>query len=201
MTTTGRLTWKELLQRALDSNSHLKHSSFFQLSTLGLNGSPSNRTVVFRGFEDNTDRIHIQTDNRSRKVLELRNRPVAEICWYLADSWEQFRINGTVEIIDSSNPNSHRLQQRERAWYTCSLRSRMQYLGPAPGLPHLIETEHSSCQYSLDPSEGPVGTFCLLVLDPEEIDYLNLKNNSRMNFTCSKGPREEKCWTVKMINP
>lgn len=43
-------TWKELLLGALESNSHLKHSYFFQLSTLGLNGSPSNRTVVFRSF-------------------------------------------------------------------------------------------------------------------------------------------------------
>lgn len=48
----------------------------------------------------------------------------------------------------------------------------MQYLGPAPGLPHLIETEHSSIQSSLDPAAGPVGAFCLLVLDPDEVPNL-----------------------------
>lgn len=61
------------------------------------------------------------------------------------------------------------LQQRERAWYACSLKSRMQYLGPAPGLPHLTESEDSSIENSLAPSAGPAGTFCLLVLDPDEV--------------------------------
>lgn len=42
-------------------------------ATIGTNGRPSNRTVVFRGFEDGTDRIQIYTDSRSRKVLLLRN--------------------------------------------------------------------------------------------------------------------------------
>ncbi|KAG6730357.1 hypothetical protein I3842_01G075600 [Carya illinoinensis] len=102
--------WKQLLLNALESNSHLRHSSFFQLATVGLNGRPSNRTVVFRGLEENTDKIQIHTDYRTHKIEELRHCPYAEICWYFTDSWEQFRVNGKIDILDESNPDLNKLQ-------------------------------------------------------------------------------------------
>lgn len=55
------------------------HSGFLFINgicfqaTIGGNGRPSNRTVVFRGFEEGTDGIHIYTDSRSRKVLLRRS--------------------------------------------------------------------------------------------------------------------------------
>lgn len=140
--------WKQLLLNALESNSHLKHSTFMQLvclcfpfffffffnfnfnfiflafvvlsvfqATVGTNGTPSNRTVVFRfcysvcpvththshilgfmethhrmglvcffrGFQDNTDNIQINTDTRTRKVVlfSIRFSNIVEIqcCW------------------------------------------------------------------------------------------------------------------------
>lgn len=218
--------WKQLLFGAIEANSHLSHSSsyvqlvcvFFHVhvhkqrccsfvdvaclclqATIGLNGRPSNRTVVFRwhesaivrifvfwlawvvtfllvvylgrGFEENSDTIRINTDLRSRKVLrifqitlklkllpgfgslwcsvnfcillqieELKHCPYSEvsnlltmpiwitfpnytlistygdwwlfleICWYFSDSWEQFRISGSIEVIDASNPDQAKLQ-------------------------------------------------------------------------------------------
>ncbi|XP_021678852.1 pyridoxine/pyridoxamine 5'-phosphate oxidase 2 isoform X2 [Hevea brasiliensis] len=102
--------WKQLLLSALESNSHLKHSSFFQFATVGSDGRPSNRTVVFRGFAENSDKILINTDSRTRKIEELKQCPFAEICWYFTDSWEQFRINGRVNIIDGLNPDPAKLQ-------------------------------------------------------------------------------------------
>lgn len=63
------------------------------------------------------------------------------------------------------------MQQRERAWFASSPKSRLQYLGPNPGLPAL--DEKSSQESSLDPSAGPVDAFCLLVLDPEQVLLLS----------------------------
>ncbi|KAA8516196.1 hypothetical protein F0562_019375 [Nyssa sinensis] len=111
---TGTAPWKQLLLNALESNSNLKHASFFQLATIGSNGGPSNRTVVFRGFQENSDKILIHTDCRTRKIDDLKHCPVAEICWYFTDSWEQFRINGRIDIIGASNPDPVKLQQREK---------------------------------------------------------------------------------------
>ncbi|XP_059456035.1 pyridoxine/pyridoxamine 5'-phosphate oxidase 2 [Corylus avellana] len=195
-TVTG--PWKQFLLNALESNAHLKDSSFFQLATIGSNGRPSNRTVVFRGFQGNSDRIQINTDCRTHKIEELKHCPFAEICWYFTDSWEQFRINGKIDIIDSSDPDPNKLQQREKSWFASSLKSRLQYLGPCPGLPCLSEQPDPEF---LDPSKGPVGAFCVLILDPDQVDYLNLKSNQRVKFTSGLSVNGEKCWTSEGVNP
>ncbi|KAF9599863.1 hypothetical protein IFM89_001809 [Coptis chinensis] len=104
--------WKQLIMNALEFNSNLKHSSYVQLATIGSNGRPANRTVVFGGFHDDSNKIQINTDSRSCKVEELKQCPFAEICWYFTDSWEQFRIKGSVGIIDGSVPDPVKLQVR-----------------------------------------------------------------------------------------
>ncbi|EXB83872.1 Uncharacterized protein L484_023479 [Morus notabilis] len=196
---TVKAPWKQLLLDAVEANAHLKHSSFFQLATVGCNGRPANRTVVFRGFQEDTDKIQINTDFRSRKVEELKRSPFAEICWYFTESWEQFRINATVDIIDGTIHDPLKLQQREKAWFASSQKSRLQYLGPSPGLPSL--DEQPSKEIFLDSLEGPVDGYCLLVLDPDQVDYVNLKSNQRLSFTSGQNANGEKCWTSKRINP
>ncbi|XP_021767308.1 pyridoxine/pyridoxamine 5'-phosphate oxidase 2-like isoform X2 [Chenopodium quinoa] len=159
--------WKQLLLHALEANSHLKHSLFFQLASVGANGKPANRTVVFRGFQDETDKIQINTDCRTRKIEDLKHCPFAE--------------------------------QREKSWFASSFKSRLQYLGPDPGIPSI--TEELPKDFSLDPSAGPVDAFCLLVLDPDQVDYLNLKTNTRLTYRCHRNLNGEKCWTPERINP
>lgn len=198
MGTSTAAPWKQILLSAMQSNSNLKHSTYFQLATIGINGRPANRTVVFRGFQENSDKIQINTDCRSRKIEDLKQCPYAEACWYFTNSWEQFRINGIVDVIDGSNPDPVKLQQREKAWFASSPRSRLQYLGPNPGLPSL--SEHPSQMPSLDPSAGPASSFCLLVLDPEQVDYLNLKSNERITFL-SRPVEGEKLWNSERVNP
>lgn len=121
------------------------------------------------------------------------------------------------------------MQQREKAWFASSPKSRLQYLGPNPGLPSL--DEKPSQEFSLDPSARPVDAFCLLVLDPEQVrnifypvllslasylltcliyrvclvyvqvDYLNLKINERLTFTSKWSTDGQKIWTSEGINP
>jgi hypothetical protein len=66
------------------------------------------------------------------------------------------------------------VQQREKSWFASSLKSRLQYLGPNPGLPCL--SEQSLNEFFLDPSSGPVATFCLLVLDPDQVQLSAILN-------------------------
>ncbi|RWR87627.1 Pyridoxamine 5'-phosphate oxidase [Cinnamomum micranthum f. kanehirae] len=191
--------WKQLLLNALDANAKLQHSSFFQLATIASNGRPSNRTVVFRGFQEGSNKIQINTDCRTRKIEEIKHYPFGEICWYFTDSWEQFRINGRIDIIDGSNSDPVMLQQREKAWFASSLKSRLQYLGPSPGVS--CASEEPFKKYSLDPSSGPVDTFCLLIFDPEQVDYLNLKRHERLMFTSKRNADGFECWMLEKINP
>jgi len=58
-------------------------------------------------------------------------------------------------------------QHREKAWFSSSVKSRLQYLGPQPGIP-VLDDEHVKGVH-LDPLAGPVDAFCLMVLDPEKV--------------------------------
>ncbi|CAN7021292.1 unnamed protein product [Brassica oleracea var. botrytis] len=196
---TAAAPWKQLLFGAIEANSHLKHSSYAQLATIGVNGRPSNRTVVFRGFEENGERIQINTDLLSRKIQELKQCPFSEMCWYFSDTWEQFRINGRVEVIDASNTDQTKLQLREKAWFANSLKSRMTYTCPAPGMPY--NGEQPDQEVKLDPSSGPVADYCLMLLEPEKVDYLNLKSNQRLLFSSMISGTGDKCWTSEKVNP
>ncbi|KAH1091842.1 hypothetical protein J1N35_019099 [Gossypium stocksii] len=104
------------------------------------------------------------------------------ICWYFTDSWEQFRISGRVDVIDGSNPDTFKLQQREKSWFSSSVKSRLQYLGPNPSLPRISEHQ-SEEEVRLDPSIGPVAAFCLLVLDPDQresiVDFVSVSKAMR----------------------
>ncbi|KAL3620093.1 Pyridoxine/pyridoxamine 5'-phosphate oxidase 2 [Castilleja foliolosa] len=53
-------------------------------------------------------------------------------CWYFTESWEQFRISRPIDVIDGTNPDPVKLQQREKSWFACSVKSRMQYMAPTP---------------------------------------------------------------------
>ncbi|KAL3613504.1 Pyridoxine/pyridoxamine 5'-phosphate oxidase 2 [Castilleja foliolosa] len=185
MGSSSAAPWKQLLLSSIQANSHLKHYSYFQLATVSSNSRPSNRTVVFRGFQDDSDKILINTDTRSRKIDDLKHCPFAEICWYFTESWEQFRISGPVDVIDGTNPDPVKLQQREKSWFACSVKSRMQYMAPTPRVS--ILEQPPAHMGPLDPSVGPVGSFCLLVFDPDQVDYLNLKSNERLIFTAGQG--------------
>lgn len=118
---------------------------------------------------------------------------------------------------------------REKAWFACSLKSRMQYLVPAPGVPFVSEQQPTEIP-TLDPSVGPVGVFCLLVLDPDQVriqpvvtlqselvnltlprmtnrkyflqvDYLNLKSDERLIFTAGQNGNGQTHWSVEKVNP
>ncbi|KAL9435288.1 hypothetical protein AB3S75_021543 [Citrus x aurantiifolia] len=198
MGTPVTVPWKQLLLRALESQSHLKHSIYFQLATVGTNGRPSNRTVVFRGFQDNTDKIQINSDTRSRKIEELKSCPFSEICWYFTESWEQFRINGRVDVIDGSNSDPEKLQIREKSWFGCSMKARLQYLDPEQGC---LSVNEQPKEFSLDPCAGPVDAFCMLILEPDQVDYLNLKSNQKLKFMSRLSDNGEKYWASLKTNP
>jgi len=56
--------WKQLIQTSLKRNEKVRHSRYFQIATVRRDGKPSNRTVVYRGFLWDTDRLTFVTDLR-----------------------------------------------------------------------------------------------------------------------------------------
>lgn len=58
-------------------------------------------------------------------------------------------------------------QQREEYWFSRSPKSRLQYLGPHPGVP--CRDEEPAKEIFLDESSGPVDAFCVLILGPDQV--------------------------------
>ncbi|KAH0915294.1 hypothetical protein HID58_029740, partial [Brassica napus] len=171
--------------------------------------SPSNLfstpwcVVWFSGFEENGDRIQINTDLLSRKlslalfrvmifcislqIQELKQCQFSEMCWYFSDTWEQLQNNGRAEVIDASNFDQTKLQLRGKAWFTNSLKSSLMYICHAPGSPY--NSEQPNQEVRSDSSSGPVANFCLLFLEAKK----------RLLFSSMINGTGEKCWTSKKI--
>lgn len=190
--------WRKLLSTSLETNAHLKHSKYFQLATVKLDGRAANRTVVFRGFVEGTDKIKFTTDSRTAKVGQIRANSYGEICWYFTDSWEQFRILGVLDLIDDSTTDPIKLSLRERAWFDSSIKSRSQFAGPSPRLPVL----EGGPEPQVDASQGPLHSFCLVTVEAEEVDYYNLKEGKRILFHRSvQGQNQDFHWNEEVVNP
>jgi pyridoxamine 5'-phosphate oxidase len=56
--------WRPLLAKSLEANSHLPYAKYFQIATIAQDGRPANRTVVFRGFLQDSDTLTAVTDVR-----------------------------------------------------------------------------------------------------------------------------------------
>lgn len=187
--------WRSFLASALKKNRAHPHSRYFQLATVRSDGTPANRTVVFRGFIEDTNQLKIITDTRSEKITEIENQSRGEICWYFTNSREQFRIAGNMIIIDANHQNSELLKARESTWQDLSDNARIQFAWAHPGEPRANPEAFSPPQ----PDEiKPLDNFCLLLFEPIKVDYLRLRGEPQNRTFYVK---DETGWDVKEVNP
>ncbi len=189
--------WRSRLASALHRNRAKHHSRYFQLATVSPEGLPKNRTVVFRGFLESTNTIQIITDSRSQKADQIVNQPWGEICWYFTKTREQFRISGYLQLVDCDNDDLELIAARKAAWQKISDNARSQFMWPNPGEPR---SDDLTLFTSETPSaHEPVTNFCLLLLTPQKVDHLELREepqNRRLYQLQSNGN-----WTIQTINP
>ncbi len=188
--------WRSPLSRALHRNRSRPESRYFQLATVGLDGWPCNRTVVFRGFYPGGDRLMVATDTRSAKAQAYPDRPAAEVCWYFAKTREQFRLRGTLTLVtgeaDEGNPAG---QQRQALWQTLSDGARLQFLWPTPAQPRAPETAFTPSPP--DPLIPPL-TFALLLITVTEADHLELRGSPQNRWHYHQVGNQ---WQGMAINP
>ena len=129
--------WRSAIARALHRNRSLAYARYLQLATVGENNRPANRTVVFRGFLEDSNQLKFITDARSDKVDQIQQQPWAEICWYFPNTREQFRLSGCLTLI--RDDNSHPIFQpaRIKIWQELSDAARLQFAWPDPGKPRV----------------------------------------------------------------
>jgi pyridoxamine 5'-phosphate oxidase len=190
--------WRSVLAGVLHRNRSLPASRYLQLAMVDQRGRPTNRTVVFRGWRDPASQLQFVTDGRSAlraaagtsKAIEIAQNPWAEACWYFAKTREQFRIAGTLELIDAQT--EHCQPERQAAWEKMSAAGRAQFYWQLPGA---ARTE----QGDVTVESTPAPDFCLLLLNPVMVDRLELRGNpqARSRYCLL----DDQQWSSESINP
>jgi len=188
--------WRSPLARALHLNRSLVYARYLQLATVRPDGRPANRTVVFRGFLEDSNHLKFVTDSRSEKADQIPNNPYGEVCWYFPKSREQFRLLGQLTLVSAHHPDAGLQQSRLTQWQELSDSARLQFAWPNPAQPR-----SPIAAFSPDPPdpESPPPNFCLLLLDPEQVDHLELRGDPQNRHLYLSDPQA--VWTVKAINP
>lgn len=95
-----------LIDAELGKSNHSPPFTPFQLATVGSDGFPRNRTLVFRGFlfnDRNTNVLTATTDRRLQKYSELLENDRFEAVFYFPGMKKQFRFRGQARIIDEDH--------------------------------------------------------------------------------------------------
>ncbi len=188
--------WRTPLARALYRNRSLLYARYLQLATVGNDGKPANRTVVFRGFIGDTNQLKFVTDARSEKAGQIDSNPWGEACWYFPKTREQFRISGMLSLVRNTEPDSELQKARQSAWQEISEGARAQFAWPEPGKPR-----GDAGAFALVPPADtePLPHFCLLLLVPAVVDHLELRGDPQNR--CIYRLDSEGGWEVQPVNP
>ena len=189
--------WRGAIADALDRNRSLVYARYLQLATVQPNGRPANRTLVFRGFLEDTNQLKFIIDSRSAKADQIQQQPWAEVCWYFPNTREQFRITGCLTLVGNDDSYQNLQPARISIWQELSDAARLQFAWPHPGKPR-VETPEAFAPPAPDPVQ-PLPNFCLLLLDPVQVDHLELQSEPQNRKFYRRDENQE--WLCEEINP
>lgn len=212
--------WLDRLKASIKKSRDVRGGNYIQLATVD-NNRPRCRTVVFRGFHGE-DNLKMITDMRSEKASQISANNACEICYWFNKTSEQYRIDGTIHLVDSSEQNEELQAARVNQWKALRDQAREQFYWDAPG-PYPVEDT-----LGLGPSAAPAVTapgipvggrscdgtildppdaFALMLLHPQRVKYLRLTDNyAQLDVRASERLHEdanllENPWTMVRMNP
>ncbi|MBW4582635.1 MAG: pyridoxamine 5'-phosphate oxidase family protein [Tildeniella nuda ZEHNDER 1965/U140] len=188
-------SWRSPLAHALHRNRSLAYARYLQLATVRADQRPANRTIVFRGFLDGTNQLQFVTDARNEKADQIDRTPWGEACWYFPKTREQFRLAGALLLVRADHPDPLLLKARQTAWQALSDGARTQFAWAHPGKP---QTDRDGFNVPVPEATTPLPHFCLLLLDPQEVDHLELRGDPQNRWLHQQ---DGSGWSVQAINP
>ncbi|MEB3288556.1 MAG: Npun_F5749 family FMN-dependent PPOX-type flavoprotein [Leptolyngbya sp.] len=191
--------WRSPLAKALHRHRSQPHSRYAQLATLSAHGRPANRTVVFRGFYQDSNALMFVTDSRSAKVMDITQTPWGELCWYFTQTREQFRLSGAIALITASTEDWDLGQARRERWEALSEASRQSFLWPHPGHPRGGDIDAVEGGFEVEPPDQPPSTFCLGLLQPDGVDHLELRGHPQNRTQYQR--LADGTWVRQAVNP
>ena len=153
---------------------------FFTLSTVD-NLKSEIRTIVLRRVEKNPLRLFFNSDNRSNKIIQLKKSPSCSILFYDNERRVQLRMHA-VATLHINN------QLSKEAWSKTALQSRKCYMAPYAPSSRLnewhpnIPDKYLKSDPEKEDSENGYINFCLVELDIESLDILELHHDGHKRF-------------------
>lgn len=201
--------WKKLVEKAIQVGKDLPPTRFLQLATLTTDGLPSVRTVVFRGWYDDTTlqpSLKFTTDLRSGKVSGLSSSGSwAEACWYFVDSRDQFRFTGLLTVVGPEEDHDTPLaKERISQWQALSDTARLQFRFPPPGEARTDPDPSSPDPFEPSPpsAQEPENTFGLLILRPTVVDHYSTVTSQRQIYDAVLDDiGSVRAWETTSVNP
>jgi hypothetical protein len=141
------------------------------------------RTVVFRGFLEHGGRVAMKmiTDARSDKVTQIGKNNAGEMVWWFFKSSEQYRVSGTLQVVGPTDPDVDLDIARMQQWSKLTDAAREQF--------YWLDADVPGRKSKADIPDGgrdkdgnvlpPPDNFLLMLLWPEDVDYLRLRDNYR----------------------
>ena len=163
--------WRQSLKASQSKEGKQSSNRWIQLANISKKNQPRVRTVVFRGWLDNTTML-IYTDKRSEKYADLETNNNIEVLWLFYKTKSQYRFKGKVTD----------LKDNDKYWDDLSDRSKDQWFWPSPGKKIDRENSISSKNNKLSKPDN----FSVLKVEIDEVDLLKLENPFHKRFIWKK---------------
>ena len=180
------------------ANNPLRSSTWVQLATADASNTPHVRTVVYRGYAKSNDAnapfILFCTDLYSMKVNHLETNPNVEVCWLFLADRVQVRIKGTMGMVGDTLTNSivgetvYWESERQKVWDKLPDASKQPFFDTR--LPGMEKTSQKRAE------KNGYDRFVLLILKPEQVDLVELRNEGNKRFVYSSPS-----WLQQELNP
>ena len=176
-------SWRQDLKFSRKKESKSLSNKWIQLATASENNEPRIRTVVFRGWYNDTSMI-IYTDRRSEKIEHLKYNSNGEILWFFLKTKSQYRFKGKISEL-SNNQNY---------WDTLSEKSKSSWFWGSPGEKFNPKGQPA---YEILSNLPKPENFVVLNFEIYSVDLLKLKQPIHKRYLWEKSNK----WEKIEINP
>lgn len=149
--------WENALKDIITKNKRIVESKYITFTTTSEDGWPAARTVVFRGFHEQDNKVYLKfiSDSRSQKISDIAKNSKVELCWYLTKNKDQFRIRGHAISVGITSTDAKAAKLRVQLWNGLSDGARSPFFFPGnPGDP--VETSTTNSDLSQNIAEKTV---------------------------------------------
>lgn len=165
-----RDVWQQLMVAPAE-----KHSQFktFTVATIDLEGLPDTRMVVLRQVDEANKTLWFHTDNRSKKIPQLRARPEVLLLFWDEEQQVQLRCRASITIhTDDVEASNHWAKTWEgtRKMYLSEYEPGSTRPEPYPGFPVALGENLPTREVS----EAGRPNFAVVECRITSIDYLHL---------------------------